>query len=59
MTEGDVTAAIDLIVAQGQGRAWTHELVLTPPGPAGRATRLDSSRPCSFGAARGTVAQES
>ncbi len=32
MTEGDVTAAIDLIVAQGQGRAWTHELVLTPPG---------------------------
>jgi len=32
MTDADVTAAIDLIVAQGQGRAWTHELVLTPPG---------------------------
>jgi NADP-dependent 3-hydroxy acid dehydrogenase YdfG len=31
MTEADVTAAIDLIVAQGDGRAWTHELVLTPP----------------------------
>jgi 3-oxoacyl-[acyl-carrier protein] reductase len=32
MADGDVMAAIDLIVAQGQGRAWTHELVLTPPG---------------------------
>jgi 3-oxoacyl-[acyl-carrier protein] reductase len=32
MTDADVTAAIDLIVAQGRGRAWTHELVLTPPG---------------------------
>jgi NAD(P)-dependent dehydrogenase (short-subunit alcohol dehydrogenase family) len=31
MTEEDVTAAIDLLVAQGRGRAWTHELVLTPP----------------------------
>jgi NADP-dependent 3-hydroxy acid dehydrogenase YdfG len=32
MTDRDVMAAIDLIVAQGEGRAWTHELVLTPPG---------------------------
>jgi len=32
MTDGDVTAAIDLLVAQREGRAWTHELVLTPPG---------------------------
>ncbi len=31
MTDADVTAAIDLLVAQGDGRAWTHELVLTPP----------------------------
>jgi NAD(P)-dependent dehydrogenase (short-subunit alcohol dehydrogenase family) len=31
MTDSDVIAAIDLIVAQGEGRAWTHELVLTPP----------------------------
>jgi NADP-dependent 3-hydroxy acid dehydrogenase YdfG len=29
MTDADVTAAIDLLVAQE--RAWTHEIVLTPP----------------------------
>jgi hypothetical protein len=29
MTDADVNAAIDLLV--GQERAWTHEVVLTPP----------------------------
>jgi NADP-dependent 3-hydroxy acid dehydrogenase YdfG len=31
MTDDDVTAAVDFLVAQGDARAWTHELVLTPP----------------------------
>jgi 3-oxoacyl-[acyl-carrier protein] reductase len=31
MTDADVTAAIDFLQAQDDGRAWTHELVLTPP----------------------------
>ena len=34
MTAGDVTAAIDFLVAQSEGRAWTHEVVLTPPEAA-------------------------
>jgi NADP-dependent 3-hydroxy acid dehydrogenase YdfG len=32
MTEADVVAAIEFILAQRGGRAWTHELTLTPPG---------------------------
>lgn len=32
MTQADVAAAIEMLVAQGEGRAWTHEVVLTPPG---------------------------
>jgi NADP-dependent 3-hydroxy acid dehydrogenase YdfG len=32
MTADDVIAAIELLVAQGRGRAWTHEVTLTPPG---------------------------
>ena len=31
MAEADVMAAIDLVIQQGDGRAWTHELILTPP----------------------------
>jgi len=31
MAESDVMAAIDLIRQQTDGRAWTHELILTPP----------------------------
>jgi len=31
MTDDDVQAAIEFLSAQGAGRAWTHELVLTPP----------------------------
>jgi NADP-dependent 3-hydroxy acid dehydrogenase YdfG len=31
MTAADVTAAIDFLAAQDAARAWTHEVVLTPP----------------------------
>ena len=31
MTDDDVHAAIEFLYSQGAGRAWTHELVLTPP----------------------------
>jgi len=31
MTDADVTAAIDFLVSQDERRAWTHEIVLTPP----------------------------
>jgi NAD(P)-dependent dehydrogenase (short-subunit alcohol dehydrogenase family) len=31
MTDEDVTAAVDFLVSQDDARAWTHEIVLTPP----------------------------
>lgn len=31
MTAHDVTAAIDFLLGQNERRAWTHEIVLTPP----------------------------
>jgi 3-oxoacyl-[acyl-carrier protein] reductase len=34
MTATDVAAAVDFLIAQREGRAWTHELTLTPPAAA-------------------------
>jgi hypothetical protein len=31
MSEHDVIGAIEFLLAQRTGRAWTHELTLTPP----------------------------
>jgi 7-alpha-hydroxysteroid dehydrogenase len=31
MTDEDVAAAIDFLAGQDEARAWTHEIVLTPP----------------------------